>query len=64
MGRLTSLNSGVEWLNGGAEWLNGRSEWWSGLAIQHVMSIHIDQILVPMNSACHAGHFDTWLIFL
>ena len=57
MGRLTSLNGGVEWLN-------SRSEQWSSLAIQHVLSIHMGQILVPMNSACHAGCFDTWLIFL
>ena len=43
-------------LNGGAEWLNI-------LAILHVLNIHMELILVPMNSAC-ADHFDTWLIFL
>ena len=34
------------------------------LAILHVLNVHMELILVPMNSACHADHFDTWLVFL
>ena len=48
----------------GHEWLNGRSEWLNVLAILHVLNIHMELILVPMNSAHHADCFDTWLVFL
>ena len=44
--------------------LNGGAEWSNVLAILHVLNIHMELILVPMNSFHHADHFDTWLIFL
>ena len=61
---MVGLNGEIEWLNGGAEWLNGRSEQSNILAILHVLNVHMGLVLVPMNSAHHAGHFDTWLISL
>ena len=48
-------------LNGGVECGAERS---NVLAVLHVLNVHMELVLVPMNSFHHADHFDTWLIFL
>ena len=48
-------------LNGGVERGAERS---NVLAVLHVLNVHMELVLVPMNSFHHADHFDTWLIFL
>ena len=44
--------------------LNGGAERSYILAVLHVLNIHMELILVPMNSSHHANCFDTWLIVL
>ena len=48
------------------EWwgLNSEAKQLNVLTVLHVLNIHMELILVPMNSSHRADCFDTWLIFL
>ena len=47
-----------------SSFLNGGAEWSNILVILQILNVHMELILVPMNSFHHTDCFDTWLIFL